>query len=301
MAFIEIVNLKNFCIEVIVMKDSYWIKNGTTSFLRWDGINSTVIPATSVFYAMFKPKVLEYYYEPDWINYIVNYLCENFKYNKELLNNVEVKVKPLKSPNNRDLSVVVSSVEKKNVKHKSALMSLLFAPFDTDIPTREDIIKEAKNWRVLDYSCGCGRGTSIDEYCSMPYDYCAEWEITPEDYSRSFKDETLPKFYGKVLCKHEASGLVESGRYRVFNMDEFVLMLPMMMRSLNYASRDGEKLSQKEMDIALNPFIQELGFGEIRNYIKKLYNQDRELRTHEERLIRTLGKPKRNLLIDKII
>lgn len=278
------------------MKDIDWLEKGTTYFPKLNSTNFTVIPASSVFYAMYKPEILKKYYGPEMIDYVTDFLCKNFRYKKELMENVKTKITPSDKPVTRDLSVEVSSSANKKLKYKVTLMNTLFSPLN-EIPTRKDIVTEAENWRVLDYVCGCGRGTTVDQYCSLDYPNCAEWNIPYEEWDRTFKDETVSKFYGKVLCKHGATGLFETGRYRVFNMHEFIMMFPFMLRSLRYACKDGEKLSQMEMDVALNPIIQELGFGEIRDYIKKLYDQERELENHKERLVRILGRPERKILI----
>lgn len=275
------------------MKESEWITKGTTSFPRWDGRTFTVIPASSIFFAMYEPNVLveKYGYPKDEIKYITGFLSHSFGYKEELLENITVKIRPISEGYKRDLGAEVSSAEKEGLYYVATLMNLLFPPVNLNLPSRRDVINEVKNWKVLDYRCGCGRGSSIDEYCSMPFDCCSPWGISLEEYNESFEDETVSKFYGKVLCKHEASGLAKTGRYRIFNQEMFQSLFNRMMRALSNASKEGEKLMQTEMDVALNSYIREMGFGDILEYFKQIHKSETYIEPIEERLVRKLGRP----------
>lgn len=276
------------------MKDAEWIAKGTTSFPRWDGRTFTVIPASSVFYAMYNPKILveEYGHSAQLINYMTDFLANSFGYKSHLLENVTVKLYPVSSDYKRDLKAAVSSDEEEGLFYTVTLMNTLFPRTKQELPTKEDVLIEARNWRVLDYRCGCGRGETVDEYCSMPSDYVSRWGISLEEFNRSFSDEGVSKFYGKVTCKHVMRGVFETGRYFVLDMDEFQSRLPRMMRALSDASKEDEKLKQEKMDIALNPLIREMGFGDLLDYYEQLYKTRLELEPIEERLVRKLGKPR---------
>lgn len=274
------------------MHDSDWIRDGTTSWPRLYGRESTVIPASSVFFGMYDPKAAaEYGFQPDWIDYITNGISDAAGLKKDLVENFTAEYSP-KDKNKRELMIDTPSLSHEDESHSFTIMNMRWPLYNKSLPSREDVEIELENWRILDYSCGCGTGKSVGEICSMRFEYCSPWyELSDKEYDRILYESTEAKFYGKIMCRHIAKGLADDGRYLVFNKDRFYSMLPKMTRAISKALGDSKKIKMKEMDVVLNPFIQELGFGDILEYYRENLISQRKMEPLKEKLVRKLGSP----------
>ena len=97
------------------MHDSNWIKKGTTAFPRPYGRESTVYRASNVFFAMYDPKIAvkHYGYHEGEIGHLTDFLCSNFGFDAELMENTMVDFDP-KDRKKRDIKITVSSWRKKD-------------------------------------------------------------------------------------------------------------------------------------------------------------------------------------------
>jgi hypothetical protein len=290
------------------MKLSEWIEKGTIYFPRWDGVNFTVIPGSSVYLAGLYPKKLikKYGHDSKKIDYVVNFLSKQFGYKPERIHDRETKISPTISSNIiRDFNSTSSSWAKR-VNYTSTLMNTMPPPLKKEMPSMKEIEDEALNWQVLDWRCDCGRAGTVDEYCSMPFDTISKWGISMEEYNQSFHDPRLPKYYAKVPCKHIIEGLYESGVYpntlNYENYNNLFLRMSSDLISQFVIFEKSEKLTgnsrkdnlkkQQQMDVILQPYVKEMGLGYVQDYIQQLYLNEIQLQDIAERMRRKLGLPK---------
>lgn len=279
------------------MHNDVWIREGTISWPRRSGRESTVLPAGSAFLAMYDPEkaVKRYGRDPDFMDYVSVFLSETIGYGveKELLENFNVEFSP-KIRNKRELKANVSSLYEKDVEYVVNLNNLRWPLPPLRMLPREEVLLSVKALEIYDGSCTCPRLTSVGECRSMPFDYCSHWfNMSAGEYQRILADSNEEKPYGKIMCKHQAKALVEDGRYGpVFNEELFYLQLDNMLSALSDAPKEHGKLKAEEMDKVIKPHIMEMGFDVVIEYFKKKRQMDATIESMEEKIVRKLGRPK---------
>jgi len=244
------------------MHEPDWLFKGTFFWKRKDNIFK-VVSGSSFFLGMLTPRreVEKFGFDKNVMKQLVELLCDNLRFDKELLWNVSARYEG-KYDNQRETNFLVESMEKMDLTYKTVLR---------DVPKKYDNIEIImRSLRESNSFCLCGRGTEKDLICSMPYEACKSWDITKKEWEESLD---IPKMYGEQVCKHIVRSYKVHGVYPVYNEQSFHLLLPEMIRDLNILSRKKPDFKEKDMDVIIRPYMSKLGFGFAFRYFKIIHEK----------------------------
>lgn len=288
--------------------DVEWINKGTISWPRTItskrfnveyGRESNVLRSSAVFFGLYDPKeaVEEYNIPSSWVDFMTNELSKNIEtVDKESWKNFNVKFEP-KEKNKRSLkrefSASVSSISRKHKRHRVNLSNLGYYTRREDMPEGEKVLSEFRSFLNYRGSCTCESLSERGEICSMPPEYCSTWfGVSLGGYNDILIDPEESKFYGNLICRHQMKTAKEDDRYpHLLNEKRFYELLPHMALAIMNTPKTRNKIRIRDLDITLAPFIKEMGFGYIPEYIRENRVLGSRMENMEERIVRTIGRP----------
>jgi hypothetical protein len=246
------------------MLEASWLERGTLCWKRSGENTFNVLPGSSILLGLLNLEqyVQEYGHDREWTEYFLDILAEKFGYNKSALVHSGARFEhPYKDES--ETTILVKSQSRPSVEYKVTLRNIAR-------PT-EGVEAKLKSLKNLKHTCNCSRGLETDMICSMPWLVCDDWDISREDFDKSYVDKN--KIYGEKICKHEARAL-SLLRYPLFNQTIFqTTVLPVVMNRMSKI----EVWDQQTLDNVVKESIAPLGWPNAMGYIRQLHILEKSL------------------------
>ncbi|MCD6226530.1 MAG: hypothetical protein J7J93_01920 [Candidatus Aenigmarchaeota archaeon] len=193
-----------------------------------------VYPISSLLIGLFRPKDLieKYSCDEELVKSIENILCRNLGYDQELIHNARIG-KP--SFGGKEARIPIESRTEKNKYHIVGLDNII----KKNVPI-SDIFNSGKN---LIYRCACGRGSYIDNLCSVSYDVARKYGFSKDEWEKYYREN---KMYVNIACPHiirAISYLPEIGYSNYFLFE--ISLMPKLLRKWEEKLTKLEKIKQK--------------------------------------------------------